>query len=79
MELTDKQEPPAFATSESYGVAISFACLSDFVLSLVHIDKEIQEGQQEGTESSNVFAFTSIPKIVSYHVMLSFYKQTQKF
>lgn len=48
MELTDKQEPPIFATSESYGVAISFACLSDFVLSLVHIDKEIQEGQHEG-------------------------------
>lgn len=48
MELTDKQEPPAFATCESYGVAISFACLSDFVLSLVQIDREIQDGQLEG-------------------------------
>jgi len=43
LELTEKTEPPAFATSESYGVAISFACLSDFVLSLVHIDAHIDD------------------------------------
>ena len=47
MELTDKQEPPTFATCESYGVAIAFACLSDFVLSLVQIDRGIQDGEQE--------------------------------
>ncbi len=48
MELTDKTEPPVFATCESYGIAISFACLSDFVLSLVQIDHNVMEGQIEG-------------------------------
>lgn len=43
MDLTDKQEPPSFACSESYGVAISFACLSDFILSLVEIDKRKED------------------------------------
>lgn len=48
MELTDKQEPPAFGTCESYGVAISFACLSDFVLSLVQIQRDVEDGAVEG-------------------------------
>jgi len=50
MELTDKSEPPSFATCESYGVAISFACLSDFVLSLVQIDGEVY-GKEEESKS----------------------------
>jgi len=48
MELTDKHEPPAFATCETYGIAIAFACLSDFVLSLVQIDQNILHGHPEG-------------------------------
>ncbi|ODN01672.1 Protein MON2 [Orchesella cincta] len=65
MELTDKQEPPNFATSESYGVAISFACLSDFVLSLVHIDKEIQDGQQEEAEVLKQLLSSSWPGLLA--------------
>lgn len=53
MELTDKHEPPLFGTCESYGVAISFACLSDFVLSLVHIDQDVQDGQIEGNRKKH--------------------------
>ena len=65
MELTDKQEPPLFATCESYGVAISFACLSDFVLSLVAIDKGIQQGQQEDVEVLKQLLSSSWPGLLA--------------
>lgn len=56
MELTDKQEPPGFATCESYGVAIAFACLSDFVLSLVQISRgNTKEGVKGNFISSITF------------------------
>lgn len=48
MELTDKQEPPTFATCESYGVAIAFACLCDFVLSLVQIERGTSKEDRKG-------------------------------
>jgi hypothetical protein len=65
MELTDKQEPPAFATCESYGVAISFACLSDFVLSLVQIDQEIQDGKLEDAEVLKQLLSSSWPGLLA--------------
>ncbi|XP_035701843.1 protein MON2 homolog [Folsomia candida] len=65
MELTDKQEPPAFATCESYGVAISFACLSDFVLSLVQIERDVEEVQVENAAVLKQLLTSSWPGLLA--------------
>ena len=76
MELTDKLEPPTFATCESYGVAIAFACLSDFVLSLVQIDRGIQGGEQEsmlGDYRLSLFCITYVSNSFRLANFLSFF------